>query len=942
MKQVKRSKIPALIPAVVFVLFFLNIGTAYGQNFCHLRGTITNEQNLPLPGVLITLKTESGSFATSTVGNEHGIFAFSGIPLEKITLAFEKKGYTTCSTVIPRPDPGQAVFVRVFLVPPEGKSSSRINFTMLDSTQNLVQTVLTESNINHYPAAHNIWSLVENQDLSATTNRIDVGGLWGNIPGIFSVRGGMSWTQNIFLLNGMDITDPYWTGFPLFQPDIYSLYLIQSVSGGYPSQAYAPGAFFNLITKEGVNKHHGGLSFFAIDHSLQSSNIIPALQDEGIHESNQFNNMREGNLHLSGPLVPGKMFFFTSLSSSRISRDIADFEEDSISTLNSGLFGIDYYFSRSRLKILWTGQIAEHSADGADRNVPFSATNQTKNTANILQAIWDKHFQDRHYIRAGLSIAQARQKSDFQEGADQPYGLNLFSNLQYGSAPMAFDDNRLTFSLSLHGESLFGDSPKISHRLSYGMQAQYASSSSHKEIKENLHLHYFNGLPLEIIRYNTPVEHKEAALHLNVYAQDTLTFSQFLSLYAGLHILVSNGWNPGADSGTPPETYGLDLEEYNKENVISWLNISPRLGIIIPLSKKKTAAVKISVSRFYYTLPLNYMTVGNTLALGGWVYRWNDNNHDGLFQDDEEGILLRREGPYFGRIDHDLKRPYTDSFAASLEKIFNNTLHISLCGFYRESRNLPATVNIGIPASAYDPALLFDIGDDRIPYSHDDLEFIVYNQDPESFGHDFFLLTTPDAEKRMTKYRGLDLTLVKKHGERLLLYFSLTATEAEGTTNPGNSEWENDDAILGSLYDNPNTMINARGRVRFDRAYTLRFGFSYLAPFDIRISGILKYYDGQPFSRMIIVPDFNQGPFTIQANPRGLSRYEYNRTINVRIEKIFKLGGSNLRFILDGFNLTNRNLATEENEWTSDLYPRRYATEIQSPRVFRLGVAYDF
>jgi hypothetical protein len=86
----------------------------------------------------------------------------------------------------------------------------------------------------------------------------------------------------------------------------------------------------------------------------------------------------------------------------------------------------------------------------------------------------------------------------------------------------------------------------------------------------------------------------------------------------------------------------------------------------------------------------------------------------------------------------------------------------------------------------------------------------------------------------------------------------------------------------------------------------------------------------------------NQGPFFIQAHPRGVSRYEYNRTVDIRLEKRLILGKTNLRIILDAFNLINRGLATEENEWTGPEYPLRYATEIQSPRVFRLGLVYEF
>ncbi|MGB6864272.1 MAG: hypothetical protein WBE11_01160, partial [Candidatus Aminicenantaceae bacterium] len=154
--------------------------------------------------------------------------------------------------------------------------------------------------------------------------------------------------------------------------------------------------------------------------------------------------------------------------------------------------------------------------------------------------------------------------------------------------------------------------------------------------------------------------------------------------------------------------------------------------------------------------------------------------------------------------------------------------------------------------------------------------------------------------------------------------------------------WENDDGVIGALFDNPNTLINTKGRLRFDRAYTVRIGLNYLAPFDINLGCIIKYYDGQPFSRKIIVEDMNQGPFYIQAHSRGAVRYEFNLTLDLRIEKSFRIGTSKLRLLLDGFNILNNGLATEENQWTGPEFKLRYATEIQSPRVFRLGLAFEF
>jgi hypothetical protein len=235
---------------------------------------------------------------------------------------------------------------------------------------------------------------------------------------------------------------------------------------------------------------------------------------------------------------------------------------------------------------------------------------------------------------------------------------------------------------------------------------------------------------------------------------------------------------------------------------------------------------------------------------------------------------------------------------------------------------------------------IHDDGDDRIPGSHDDLTFTVYDQDPATLGRDVLWLSNPGP--RVSRYQGLDLTLVKKTGPDFLFYMALTATHAVATTNPGNTEWENDDGVLGPLFENPNAAINAKGRPRFDRAYTARIGTSFRGPFGTRIGAVAKYYDGQPFTRKIVVEGLNQGLFYIQAHPRGVARTEYNMTVDLRFEKMFTWKKGTLRLFLDAFNVLNRNLATAENERTGPDFPLRYATEIQSPRVVRAGLNFEF
>ena len=756
-----------------------------------------------------------------------------------------------------------------------------------------------------------------------------MGGLWSTIPALFSSRGGVSWTQSTYVLNGADVTDPYWTGRPLFYPDFFGFRYITHSNAGHPLEHFYPGGLLELIPKEGGDEFHGAVSAYYTGEGMTTTNITPSLREEGLTESHAFDDFKNLNGQLSGPLIPKKLRFFTSLTTLRLVRDIAEFPKDDKSTVSTGLFNLTYDLPTGSIQFFWTGQVAKHLSLGAWREVPFSSTLNEKDAAHVFQILWKTRRGADHSFRAGLSFALADIDSRFQEGESEPYSLEVFKRIPSGVAPMSSQVTRKSLSLFGQGTSLFGQMARLGHRLEYGFSIRKVTSSAIENILDDIHLHFYGEIPFEIIRYNTPLQHDESAFHFQLYGQDSIVFPNLISLTFGLHLAWSRGWIPSLNSA----------EEASR---INWFNLSPRFGIIIPLFRKYTSIIRATAARYHYTFPLDYLAYGNPGALGGLAYEWADANQDKKFQPEEEGRLLRREGPFYAQISPDIKRPYTDEFTISIEQSLGRGFFFTVAGYYRETRNLVETVNIGVPPSAYSPQMIYDNGDDAIPGTPDDQILTVYEQHEDTLGQDFFLLANPEGNTRVTKYRGFDITLVKKFGSRLIFFLSGTATEAIGTTSPGNTEWENDDGLVGSLYDNPNTLTFARGRARFDRAYTGRIGLSVATPGGFRLACLAKYYDGTPFARKLIVTGFEQGPFYVQAFYRGQARYEFNMTIDGQVQKSFSWGKTRLRLILECYNIFNWALATEENEWSGQDFTLRKATEVQSPRVFRLGISYEF
>ena len=224
---------------------------------------------------------------------------------------------------------------------------------------------------------------------------------------------------------------------------------------------------------------------------------------------------------------------------------------------------------------------------------------------------------------------------------------------------------------------------------------------------------------------------------------------------------------------------------------------------------------------------------------------------------------------------------------------------LGLVGFDRRETDLVESVDVGVPASDYVVRYLPDPGGD-IAGPQDDQLLPVFDRKPESFGLDRYVLTNPPGHTGL--HQGVELRVEKALGARFALFAGATAsrTEVRGG-NRGFRVTENDQGVVGELFDDPNADTYALGRGFFDRAYTIKVAAAWRAPHGFRLGLVARYQDGQPFGRLVVVPDLAQGPEAIPATPRGQSfgraattdpegrpltadghRFSYTLTVDVR------------------------------------------------------------
>jgi hypothetical protein len=321
------------------------------------------------------------------------------------------------------------------------------------------------------------------------------------------------------------------------------------------------------------------------------------------------------------------------------------------------------------------------------------------------------------------------------------------------------------------------------------------------------------------------------------------------------------------------------------------------------------------------------------------VYRWHDLNNDRRFSAGERGVLVSRKGwgQPIASIDPDLRAPRTFERTLGLELRAGQVLTFRSAIIYRDQTNLLASVNTGVPISAYQVFYILDQSTDW-DAPGDDQPLGIYDRLPSSFGKDTYLLTNPEGEK--ATYEGLEFTW-KLSTRRLVALWGVTAYRTRAWSgNLGFGPLENDLGVIGERLEQPNAQPVVQGSYIFDRSYVSKLSASYRAPGDFRLAFAARYQDGQPFSRIVIAPDLAGGAEMIHAYRTGRTRYTFTLTLDVRVAKDFSIAGRRAAVELDVFNATRSRNEVEEDALTTPAFRR--STAMQPPLAARIGFRIQF
>jgi hypothetical protein len=778
------------------------------------------------------------------------------------------------------------------------------------------------------PLSSSLWSLLGMLGASSAAEPPYFGGFAAALLPYYASGAG-SWTRTGYQLNGLDLTDPYQPGRPVLFPHLASAERIIEERGA-----------IRALTRSAEGAWRVRLATEATARALAGGNLSALAKQAGLLRPEQFRWLTENRLELGGGLG-SHADLFVSAAGRWASQSVP--REPVYDRLNTRLLTgsaaarvrpgrkdrVRAAFTGTRIHLSGFGAPAAFEALVARRMAPpFEVHPLTREDDRLdsVQAVWSRELN----AAAGLELRYGYGTAHFDttpaaKAASGPR-IDLVSGLLEGDAPLAGLGARSRHAMAL----MLRREGAAKTRLSAEIDWQRAAFRNRLGVPGDRHRLFVGAAPVSLVEFNTPLDSRGVLTESKLAVAASWEARRWFSLGAGVAVGLARGSLP--EQSSPEGSFRPARRFPARPGVLAWNDAAPWL------------AVRLTPFPGRLSLTGHYRRSLQPVA-GRYLDHASPNSLSGLEYRHADGVLLRRFGGEFSAIDPRIRRPYTDEFGAAANARLPGGLEGRLRLFRRDDRRRLAAINIGIPFSAYRPVPVADPGGDSVAGTFDDQTLFVWEQDPRTFGEDRFLLTNT----RLGSFSAGLVAELRQERSRYWWRLSFAAEKGYATTNPGNAPWENDPGVVGSLLADPNTLLNATGRIYFDRAYLARlYGGASLprAAGGLEAGWVVSYWDGLAFGRRLLVEGLAQGPLMVMATPRGSPegghRTKYNLSVDLRLSRRFALPGGGLRIWADIFNLPNLGYATRERDTSGPEFNLRLPVAIQPPRFLRLGLEYEF
>ena len=940
----------------VFCLFSLP-EIAWGQvsTTGKITGVVTDSSGAAVPGATVAVKGTSLMAARATTTQADGSYLFDLLPPGTYDLTISANGFETyaqngiviqagfTATVSPRMKVGQMQQT----VTVEGQEP------VVDLKNVQAETTFNQQLLQEIPAGRDPWSTVA-QMPGATVSTFDVGGNQSYQQSTMQVHGSTPGEQ-VFSFNGLDLNWPGANGgYTQFYTDHDSFDEFQVVADNGPASIPISGVYMNMVTKSGSNELHGQAAIYFASAFSEASPTGAALTSASplVHD-------RDTSAGVGGPVIKDKWWLFGSYRRYDLREDVLSVRaangepiNDVNHQSNTALRSDWQLNDKNRLSFVWLYNEENRffRRDTSYQFVSAQAAWLQIEPAYILQVLWTNQITNNFLldVRAGYN------KEVFPLAYEPGVTPTTFTkqditlSTETGAAPFSFSNPAWVFKFAA-GASYYKGNFAGTHNFKFGFEWGDNFNPYNYTINGGINAQYSNGVPLQVVAFDTPFHERTYFRDTSLYLQDTWTVKRRLTISPGVLYQRFISYYP-AQSTAPNLTFPqlfAPTKYPASGDLIDWNTASPRIGVAFDPTGRGNSVLRFSFGRYYKMEGTQIVELVNPVGFAEQVYKWNGALNAQGFPTGwmSPANLIGASGGITTHIDPNMKRPHTNEVSVSYEHQLWHDLRVSAAYYYRSKKNLLGLENLDAPPSAYSPVTVLDDGQPIVnPLTNQPLT--LYNLNPANVGK-FDTLVTNIPLLNNNAYNGVEFTAVKRMSHNWQLLSGFTIQRQLGEWGQG-FEGYGDDAFSDD-FNNPNYNINRNNNyLNYDATYVFKLDSTYQLPWKIGTSVNFQHYTGYPLQPTEFLGGagsgltLNQGAQQIILERAGVLRLPAVNLLNLRVSKEFAISDRfRLEPLIDLFNITNA-MTTVSRVTTFGGTNYFDPTGTLNPFIARFGLRFNF
>jgi hypothetical protein len=299
----RRMRILRVVALGVSILILARVGVAQGVQYGSIDGTVVDPDGRPLPGVTVTAESPSLQGTRVAVVNEQGRFFISPLPIGQyqVTLSLEGFAPQTVTGVAVKVGTTTSLQVEMRKVKVQESIVVSAEQIVVDTTKSTTDTSIDWKLADTLPTQRQFTSLM------VIAPMVQAPTASGYAPYV----GGQSNSANLFLIDGVDTTDPK-VGIWGTVINWDTIAEAQFQTAGFTAEyGRATGGILNLVTKSGGNQFHFTARLVRSDKKWSADNGIDSETDQKKVGGTTADEWRP-SFTFGGPILKDQLWYYGS------------------------------------------------------------------------------------------------------------------------------------------------------------------------------------------------------------------------------------------------------------------------------------------------------------------------------------------------------------------------------------------------------------------------------------------------------------------------------------------------------------------------------------------------------------------------------------------------------------------------------------------------------